>query len=291
MDVSVRDLRHMVDFFGNYGAGLGSALSEGYMVEVEMTNPSLFNSMIKSHSSTSFKGVEIACEGDMEILGLDKFTEAAVPDGHPTYEEAKRRSPELSRHMGIPPFVRKVIPLDLIRAFLRIGRPHMDTAPLINREAVFLNLHANTKRSNWAFADILSWDTECGRVLVVREDKKDITPEQVEAVAHYCRFVASPTMHEHSEKFDGMVEQEELSAERSKFIKEHLCRARFDDFWEKFKKDKIAEGNVAWKEVLSPYAGTDEEGGRLDSGELSDDEEEQCEQISRQMAQGKCGPQ
>ncbi len=60
---------------------------------------------------------------------------------------------------------------------------------------------------------------------------------------------------------------------------EHVSRSKFEDFFHKFKEQRIKEGDVSWKDEISPYEVVTEEsddddlGSELDALNLGSDSE------------------
>jgi hypothetical protein len=81
--------------------------------------------------------------------------------------------------MGLPLLVRKLPPNPAWD--YRAGRTTM------NQPATHLNRELRTRNTKiWAWASDY-WQNEVGNVLVVRADEKDISPQQVNALAKYFR--------------------------------------------------------------------------------------------------------
>ena len=123
--------------------------------------------------------------------------------------------------------------------------------------AMFLSLNADPRSGKWAFAPE-EWDSQVGPVLVVRQDGKNINPQQVESLAHFCRYELAPVMKKLDEGLwhlyvRGDATQEEMCQAKENFVKLGMCRSKFEGFWEKFKASKIEEGNMRWKWAVSPY--------------------------------------
>ena len=102
-----------------------------------------------------------------------------------------------------------------------------------------------------------------GTVLVVRHDKKDLTPEHVEAIAGFCRYKLSPQLNtletylfalEMYVSADGFSEEKDVATRKERFIEEEMCREKFEAYFENLKKFKVEIGNAAWEKVVSPYS-------------------------------------
>lgn len=91
-----------------------------------------------------------------------------------------------------------------------------------------------------------------GRVLVVREDGRDITTHQVEAIAHYCQYIVPDLVSDCDEKLyhDLHADVKKVVRARFMFLKEKINRIQFEDFFTAFKKKKIADGDKSWVRSL-----------------------------------------
>jgi hypothetical protein len=260
VDVTVEDLSSMVVFFNKYTPsetdGLGEALKYGAMVEVEHINHQLFFSMLRNHSRFHVNGVEITCRGDQHFLKVKEFLSFDVPDVHPIFHERAEGGPEepqptpVSKHMGLELLVRKVPP------YAGWGRQvlknYFGFPPYQNVNARYLNLKADPTSSDWGCTDEEIWGLSTGRVLVVRRDKLDITPHQVKALVHYCRYNISLAIEKQRRELRGK-NGGVVAAERTKLIRDLMCRDRFEKFFEDFKDKKVKEGDASWTGEVSPY--------------------------------------
>jgi hypothetical protein len=99
-----------------------------------------------------------------------------------------------------------------------------------------------------------------GPVLMVREDKRDITPHQGEALAFFCRYVAWPKIEQLKSAWSlpenamdaGL--QEARAKARERLADEWLCSTKFEEFFKEFKRMKLDAGYATWAEVKSPFA-------------------------------------
>jgi hypothetical protein len=192
-DVIPADLRVVTDLFLCYGDGVGKnegiTLGPPGLDGLKQLYPSLYK------DSNTIYGVDISSKGDQEILNKVKFIPAEISPTHPIFNDTKPTS--ISTHMGLPLLVRKYG--NLPRSWIEKGN-QLNINPFENRTALFLNLNADPKGGSWGYADTLEWDLcGVGTVLVVRADKKAISEEQVEALAHFCRYELSPAMSQANE--------------------------------------------------------------------------------------------
>lgn len=90
---------------------------------------------------------------------------------------------------------------------------------------------------------------------MVRQDKKDITAHQVEAIAHYCQYPLQEEIEEFMESlydFEGnkIARKDEID-KKAEFVKQHMSRAAFEKFFEEFKKQKLTAGDTSWVSLNS----------------------------------------
>jgi hypothetical protein len=93
-DVTLGNFRAFLDHCKkNKHGGLGTDLKMNMFIELELTNPTLWNSLLLKHSvkeRPTFKGVEIACTGDQEFMNLDKFRTVDVSVVHPVFDTVNK---------------------------------------------------------------------------------------------------------------------------------------------------------------------------------------------------------
>jgi hypothetical protein len=61
-------------------------------------------------------------------------------------------------------------------------------------------------------------------VIVVRQDGKDLTPYQAEALAYYCQFKLRPV-------FEDSLGTGYVKRTREEVVSQFLTRAKFEKFW------------------------------------------------------------
>jgi hypothetical protein len=196
-DVTLSDFRSFLDFCKVYecsAGGLMDSLRTNNFIELEMTNPSLFASMLLHFSGNrTFQGVEITCEGDKIHLNMDQFIAVAVPVAHPIFDDvnvdggliADDGATEVSKMIELPLLVRRIFPDK--RWNKRKGMATMYNNPV----AAYLKLDTEIQSLEWGFPDSGDQEGEIyGRVLVVREDQLSITARQVEALCAYFKKVS-----------------------------------------------------------------------------------------------------
>jgi hypothetical protein len=198
-DVTLSDLRSFLDFCKVYessAGGLMDSFRTNNFIELEMTNPSLFATMLLQFSrNRNSQGVEITCEGDKIHLKMDQFMAVAVPVAHPIFDDVSNDNglivefgaTEVSQMIQLPLLVRRILP-DKRWNKQKGFKPTMYCNPV----AVYLKLETEIQSLKWGFPDTGGPEGQIyGRVWVVREDQLAITPRQVEAVCAYFKKVSS----------------------------------------------------------------------------------------------------
>jgi hypothetical protein len=121
--------------------------------------------------------------------------------------------------------------------------------------AEYLNLNVDVSSRKWGSPDRGPYEEGgqiYGRVLVVREDKKDITTHQIEAITAYFKKVFECLNMERVARFKGLKDAS-LQEEKGKLMGEHVSRVKFEEFWKEYKTEKISGGDASWKDKVSPY--------------------------------------
>lgn len=187
-DVQVCDLSHIADGFQEYTASsttsLESWLRRGKLGELQKSNPALFIAIQDKYTNAqTIKGVEIGCVADTMLLQKKKFASVTVLANNPIFGSSSKPT-SISKQIQLPIFVKKNSNADEHSepVFLWQATGRTIRHPGKNIEAVSLNRITNTMSRFFGITDLKHWDKDVGRVLVVRADKKDITPNQVSAL-------------------------------------------------------------------------------------------------------------
>ena len=227
------------------------------------------------------KGVMISCLGDMGWwLGQEQFCQALLgPEnniwGWSNHPHRRSQRSSILLLMGLPVHLKQMDPHNSWAAALRgindpdgIFESYRQAVPGKslgeNIEQYYLRVEAGIHVFHGDYGKVpLPLE---GPVLIVREDKRDITPHQVEALAFFCRYVAHPKIRELKAleltaswrmltDNEMTLEQKMARAEtRERLADEWLSREKFEEFLGEFKKMKIDEGYETWAEVKSPFA-------------------------------------
>ena len=132
------------------------------------------------YSARTIQGVRISCNGDIDVLRADKFIPVDVWIFDPVFVAEKSTS---SGMLGVPVRVRKLPPHP---AWKNSGVMNIYE----NQEAT--RLFRNVDLEDEGFGVVpWYWDHGVGSALVVRDDGRDMTPQQVEALCYYgCEHTA-----------------------------------------------------------------------------------------------------
>ncbi|CAG8976937.1 hypothetical protein HYALB_00008848 [Hymenoscyphus albidus] len=170
--------------------------------------------------------------------------------------------------MGIPLLVRK-------HGFFRMSwlQSHEIPGPFSNCTPIFLNRACDPDDSGFGFANLVEWDKIIGTVLVVRQDKKPITAQQVEALCLFCcdywaehieetlpaydpdddEYKLSGDENEERDNSDKDVIEKRVKLVHKEFIRNHINQEKFEEFFEQMKQKNVQEGDTAWADAVSPY--------------------------------------
>lgn len=187
------------------------------------------------YSARTVQGVIISCSGDIEVLGADKFIPVEVSIFDPVFGAEKSTSSEM---VGVPIRVRKL-------------PPHPDwkdsrvTNIYGNQQVTRLFRCMEPENDGFGLAP-MHWDLGLGSVLVAREDGKDITPLQVEALCYYSSEHTQETFSDAVESLDCTGSHVEMNKLIALFTSD-----KFREFFADFKTKKAVE-DARWVTAESP---------------------------------------
>jgi hypothetical protein len=217
-------------------------------LEIEAFNPPLFDSLLRKYGSgPKIKSVEITCRADHEHMGCGKFLPVETPPFHPIFDDAETKPTDLTKLIDLPLLVRQVFHMPWKDRVL-------GQAAISNPEVEFLYISVDVCKDTWGIKGLGTSSTIRGRYLLLREDKKDITPHQVEAVVAFFKTKIYPKMSSERGRLIGKSKEQKHEA-KEKFLEDNISRVKFEDFFVKFKNGKIEGGDESWREELSPFEG------------------------------------
>ncbi|KAI9879647.1 MAG: hypothetical protein M1830_007754 [Pleopsidium flavum] len=210
-DLDMMDFRDIADYFSSYGdkTVLGKA----------------------RRRSGKVKGVKIACQGDIMVLGAEKFQPLEVPRQHPISK--MRPACDVPRLIGLPLLVRRYPPDPAWKDDEAISHRFM------NKPATYLHLIADKDSTDWARASS-SWQDSVGSVMVVRQDGKYLSSLHMEVLCAFCQYKVRPLFEQ----------QMKVEEERDSVLKE-LTPEKFMEFFEAYRTRK-AESSPEWRTVSFP---------------------------------------
>ncbi|MCJ1363223.1 hypothetical protein MMC16_002330 [Acarospora aff. strigata] len=177
-------------------------------------------------------GVKIACQGDMAVLGSEKFQSISIPRQHPVW-----RTPlttDLSRLIDFPILTPRCTPDPAWKNNESI------TQRFLNYPATSLHFITDKTNPGWGSAPI-SWQDSVGSVLVVRPGWKPLSPLHLEAFCAFCQHKVGPLLQDHIGS----------ETERENALEE-ITANRFGEFFESYRAS-MAESSREWRTVRSPY--------------------------------------
>lgn len=175
-------------------------------------------------SARMVQGVRINCTGDVHDLGA-KYVPFELSVLHPVFVADKPKSCEL---VGVPIRIQKIPP----PLGCKISVPKMRENEVVTR------LFQGVKPGDKDFGLVPpQWDVPVGSVLVAREDGRDITAKQVEALCHFI----------------GEQGQKILTGPRVKVgeLLALLTPDEFRKFFASFKAEKEVN-DLSWTTAVSP---------------------------------------
>jgi hypothetical protein len=217
-DITLADLRTAIDYFIAYG------------------NESVVDSTFARSSRPKVDGVKINCFGDQDVFGAEKYTAVAVPKDHQVFFSP--RQPHILKLLEVPILVRKYPPDRLWK-----NDRHRNRYPYDNQAATFLHLDANPKSESWGWAP-REWQNDVGSVIVVRADRKPISPKQVEALCYYCQFKLQPLFEDSMGAGYVQRTREEVMG--------YMTKQKFAEFFAWYKEDMMPQ-DPTWALEKSPY--------------------------------------
>lgn len=185
------------------------------------------------------KGVRISSNGEQQD-GKDKYIEVLVPSDDAIFQ---LKPTGISTAMGLELLVQKTA---------KYGDLVIDPEGNLNRTAAYFHLPVNPEQYEFGFLSVFLEDLNVGPVRVVRRDKKDINPKQVEALAIFGRFHLEEEYRLLTRISFGPEEEEVRVLARRAFVRNRLTRAEFESFFETLKQNRV-DGDPSWANVASPY--------------------------------------
>ena len=179
-----------------------------------------------------FKGVRINCNGDIDFTGAARYIAVEVAFDDPVFWADIVL---VSEGLQVTIRMRKCPPYPVWED--DGGRDRYE-----NQAATFLMRTVDPSNDGWWAIAPMAWQNSPGSVIVVRADRKDITPQQVEAISHYSQ-------HELKDAFQDALESE--SQEERVKVAALFTPGKFREFFDKFKAEKVRE-DPSWEAAICP---------------------------------------
>lgn len=115
-------------------------------------------------------------------------------------------------------------------------------------------LNTDSCSENWGLCDtalLLPEGGPFGRILVIRQDEKELTLHQVEVLSAYFHTVCEELKNATDGRLKGLSGTK-LQQERTEVLGELIKRAKFEIFFAQFKDEKLKAGDVSWADAVSP---------------------------------------
>jgi hypothetical protein len=218
-DITASDLRVAVDF-----------VSHRDRPAISLVSPHIPGNKVQ--------GVKINCHRDIDTDRVGQYMPVMVPIDHPVFVHAE--GPRIPELLEIELFVWKYPP-----SKLWIEMKDNEMNPYENDAVRYFYLHADRQHANWGLAPF-EWTHQVGSVVVVRADKRAITPRQIEGLCTYCRNVLLPLFEESMGGVRGEGNQEKLLT--------FMTGKYFEIFFRELRR-KRAMVDPSWAEERSPYDG------------------------------------
>ncbi|KAI0902825.1 hypothetical protein F4823DRAFT_620807 [Ustulina deusta] len=221
-DVDMNDFRHIADHFVSYGSDLTS---------VPTALPI---------NCRTVKGVKINCLGDQKMLNKPHFEKIELSTADVIFRD--HETSPIAQRIGLPILTKRCFPHP---NWANAQDPEMfgNESPYNNQDATFLHLCIDPEKKDdlsrgvlgWGWAPS-QWQSDVGSTIVVRQDKKPLSPSHVEALCRYCRHdVRDPIAHSMGE----YAPDEPMSKD---LVLSMICRPTFSICWYRMCNEKHKNG-------------------------------------------------
>ncbi|KAF7959540.1 hypothetical protein EAE96_001156 [Botrytis aclada] len=249
------DLHVALSFLqNNTGSNAGpEALSEGGLFLYEVHEPFLFQQLMVRYAKNAvpIKGIQISCLGDIQHLRKEEYRVVDVLPNHPIFH-ADQPDPHAAilKQLGIPLIARKLIPDEDLQP--RKGlHSKVYYEVLENEVAIALNLIIDVHRHRFNFPDLgKHWKKLVGPIMAFCKQKIDW---------HDTLWMAMLTLGMERPDYFGSIEIRQ-NVIRETMKNDETLKTQFQDFFEKFKREKISgddegevDGDPSWANEASPY--------------------------------------
>ncbi|KAI0426894.1 hypothetical protein F5Y09DRAFT_317743 [Xylaria sp. FL1042] len=225
-DIDMNDFRHIADYFVSYASDRTS---------------------VRTDLPATVRGVKINCLGDQKMFNKPHFEEIRLPAANTMFTDYD--TSDIAKRIGLPIFTQRCFPHPNW-AHVQDSGLFGAESPYNNQDATFLHLSCDPNAKfdlsqgvmGWGWASI-PWQNNVGSVIVLRQDKKPLSPWHVEALCRYCRYDARDWM---AHTMGEYAPDEPMSKD---LVLSMICRPTFSIAWYRMCKEKREEG----KTVDAPF--------------------------------------
>lgn len=216
----------------------GLTLGDSELVDVDMVDfrdavdllcsyPDININTTEPEEVREVQGVRINCQGEMELYGRPKYETVMVEKNNKVFTQPVT---SISQCLGLP--------VTALRCSVYKATDGYDRT---NEEVVFLHMNAIPSSERWGWASA-EWQLPTGNVIVVRDDRKPMEKEHVEAMCRYCLDVLTPLFEKSMEM---LIPR--------KVVLEKLTKNAFEEYWKGYNMSKwLNRNDETWKVVDSP---------------------------------------
>jgi hypothetical protein len=273
VDLVPSDLRHIADYFNTFNYEKEKQADEANRLDNDSSSdsdldldvpeliarPSLYDEFkerrslckdamedeIAIETGTAITVVRINCDADVEVDLRPRFESSQITPSNTTFTQ---EATDISKHISLPIFVRR-IPGSADTWATRTDHPS-GMVPWVNVAGTFLYRGCQPEREDdwpkygWAFAPG-EWQNSVGAVWVARQDKKELLPEHVEALAEYCQHHLGPF-------FEAQMESEYFDVRLGKdYVMKEISQEKFEAYFHAW---MALHADPAKCHIVSPYA-------------------------------------
>jgi hypothetical protein len=251
-DFRLSDLRVVMDFIRWYGApyhGTSNTSASSETINDLLTKFSRLD--LLPVVPTAIQGVDISCIGDQLGLRKPAFVKVEILSTHPVFINTQPSALSLKLGLLILVYKHKNLADYALMDPSDLAIVYRDGNPYRNDNAMFMNLNVDPRSEDWGTSNPEEWEGKVGNVLVVRQDKKPISVQQVHLLARFCSRL-DQDMKALKRKTAGMSRVEKFRA-RIDFVEKQMCAEALEKFFETVKKTKNKDGDSSWMAATSLF--------------------------------------
>jgi hypothetical protein len=191
-------------------------------------------------------GVRINCDGDVNIGGRPRYERTELPGYHQLFQQV---ATDVSEHIELPIVVQR-IPGSVEKWKERSNHPSA-RSPWVNTAGSYLNIGCKPDKMadswGWGFAPP-EWQNLVGAVVVMRKDKKKLSPEHVDALVEYHQH---HLMNFFEQEAESSSSDEKFGMKRDRaWVMRQITKEKFHEFYMTRNVMQTEEEKAL---LLSPY--------------------------------------